>query len=196
MEREAGEHRAELLAGLAGRVVEIGAGNGMNFAHYPPGVDEVVAIEPEPYLRAKAQHAARKASVRVSVRDGLAAPLPVETAGFDAAVGCLVFCTVPDVAAAVAELRRVLKPGGELRFMEHVRADVPGKARVQEWLDRSGVWPCMGGGCHCGRDTVAAISAAGFEVKQVRRFTLGPSWLITNPHVRGVARAPGEPDQS
>jgi SAM-dependent methyltransferase len=190
MEREVSEHRDELLAGLSGRVVEIGAGNGINFAHYPDAVEEVVAIEPEPYLRAKAEHAADEAHARVTVRDGVAAPLELDTASFDFAVACLVLCTVPDAASALAELRRVLKPGGELRFLEHVRAEPSRKARVQQWLDRSGVWPRVGGGCHCARDTVAAIGAAGFEVEHVDHLTLGPSWFVTNPNVRGSARAP------
>jgi ubiquinone/menaquinone biosynthesis C-methylase UbiE len=191
MEREAGRHRDELLAGLTGRVVEVGAGNGINFAHYPDSVSEVVALEPEAYLREKAQRAVRDAPVPVSVRAGVAAPLPLEDASFDGAVASLVLCTVPDLPAALAELRRVLKPGGELRFMEHVRSERPRKARLQERLDRSGIWPRLGGGCHCGRDTVAAIQSSGFQLDRVRRYTLGPSWIVTNPHVLGLARALG-----
>jgi ubiquinone/menaquinone biosynthesis C-methylase UbiE len=190
MEKEAGERRDELLAGLSGRVVEIGAGNGMNFGHYPATVEEVVALEPEAYLREKAARAAGRAPVPVTVRDGLAAPLPLEDGEFDAAIASLVLCTVPDPERALSELRRVLRPGGELRFLEHVRSESPRKARVQERLDSSGVWPRLGGGCHCGRDTVGAIEAAGFEIKRVRSFALGPSWIHTNPHVTGAARAP------
>jgi ubiquinone/menaquinone biosynthesis C-methylase UbiE len=188
MEREVGEYRAELLAGLSGRVVEVGAGNGMNFPHYPSSVKEVLALEPEAYLRERAELAARDAPVRLSVGDAAAYPLPLEAASFDAAVASLVLCTVPDQASALAELRRVLKPGGELRFMEHVRSDRPRKARLQQRLDRSGVWPRLGGGCHCARDTAAAIEAAGFVVERVRPFDLGPGWMHTNPHVLGVAR--------
>jgi ubiquinone/menaquinone biosynthesis C-methylase UbiE len=189
MEREAGEHRDELLSGLTGRVVEIGAGNGMNFGHYPRDVEEVVALEPEAYLREKAEKAARLAVVPISVRDGVADPLPFEDDEFDAAVASLVLCTVPDPERGLAELRRVLRPGGELRFMEHVRSESPRKARIQARLDDSGVWPRLGGGCHCGRDTVGAIRAAGFSVERVRSFNLGPGWMHTNPHVIGLARA-------
>jgi ubiquinone/menaquinone biosynthesis C-methylase UbiE len=189
MERELGERRRELLAGLSGRVLEVGAGNGMNFRHYPATVDEVVALEPEPYLRSKAELAAREAPVRVGVGSAAAYPLPVEDASVDAAVTSLVLCTVPDPQAALGELRRVLKPGAELRFMEHVRSDRPRKARVQDWSDRSGIWPRVAGGCHCARTTVATIEAAGFEIQRVRDFGLGPSWGVTHPHVIGVARA-------
>jgi SAM-dependent methyltransferase len=188
MERDVGEQRDELLAGLSGRVVEIGAGNGMNFAHYPSRVEEVVALEPEAYLREKAEQAARAAPVRVTVGEAAAYPLPLAAGSLDAAVASLVLCTVPDPASALAELRRVLTPGGELRFMEHVRSERPRKARLQERLDRWGVWPRLGGGCHCARDTLTAIETAGFRVERVRRFSLGPGWLMTNPHVLGVAR--------
>jgi ubiquinone/menaquinone biosynthesis C-methylase UbiE len=190
MEREVGEHRQELLAGLSGRVLEIGAGNGMNFQHYPATVEEVVALEPEAYLRAKADAAARDARVPVTVRDGVADPLPLQDDSFDAAIASLVLCTVPDPGSALGELQRVLKPGGELRFLEHVRSDRPRKARIQAWLDRSGIWPRVGGGCHCARDTVGAIDAAGFQIKRVQRIDVGPSWIVTNPHVLGVARTP------
>jgi ubiquinone/menaquinone biosynthesis C-methylase UbiE len=189
MEREVGPHRRELVAGLSGRVVELGAGNGTSFRHYPAAVEELVALEPEPYLRGKAQEAARTAPVRVSVVGAVADALPLEDSRFDAAVTSLVLCTVPDQPRALAELRRVLRPGGELRFFEHVRSDRPRKARIQRRLDGSGVWPWFGGGCHCARDTVAAIEAAGFRVERVRRLAVGPDWLHTNPHVLGAARA-------
>jgi ubiquinone/menaquinone biosynthesis C-methylase UbiE len=194
MEREVGVHRDELLAGLSGRVVEIGAGNGLNFSRYPGSVDEVVALEPEAYLRARAERAAQHAPVRITVEDATASPLPLPPASFDAAVACLVLCTVPDPASALAELRRVLKPGAELRFMEHVRSDRPRKARVQDRLDRWGVWPRLIGGCHCARDTLSAIEAAGFDVEAVRRLDVGPAWALTNPHLIGLARAPLGPD--
>lgn len=189
MEREVGERREELLAGLCGQVVEIGAGNGINFQHYPDTVEEVVALEPEPYLRGKAEDAARGAPVKVSVHGGVAAPLPLNDGRFDAAIASLVLCTVPDPAGALAELRRVLKPGAELRFMEHVRSQRPRKARLQDRLDRSGMWPLLAGGCHCARSTVDAIEAAGFLVERVLSFDLGPSWLPTNPHLLGLARS-------
>jgi ubiquinone/menaquinone biosynthesis C-methylase UbiE len=187
MEKELGPRRDELLAGLSGRVLELGAGNGINFSHYPSTVAEVIAIEPEPYLRVRAELAARSAPVRVSVRAGVADALELKDATVDAAVTSLVLCSVPDPARALSELRRVVRPGGELRFLEHVRSSAPGKARVQAAADGSAIWPRLAGGCHCSRDTVSALGAAGFRVGDVRELDLGPSWMITNPHVIGTA---------
>lgn len=191
MEIEAGEYRHELVAALRGRILEVGAGNGINFGHYPATVEEVVALEPDPYLRGKAQAAAGRAAVRVSVHEGAAVPLPFGDQSFDAAVASLVLCTVPDAAAALAELRRVLRPAGELRFMEHVRGESARKSAVQKSLDGSGIWPFFCGGCHCSRDTVGCIEAAGFRLERVRSYALGPSWNVTNPHVLGIARITG-----
>lgn len=191
MEREVGPLRAELLSGLTGRVVEVGPGNGPTFPHYPPTVTEVVAIEPEPYLRRHAEEAAARAPVPVEIRAGVAEQLPLPGGAFDAAITCGVLCTVRDQAAALAELRRVLRPGGELRFLEHVRAPGGVKAHVQRALDASRLWPLIGGGCHCSRDTVAAIRDAGFRVQQVRETTVGPAWMHTNPQVIGVAKNDG-----
>jgi ubiquinone/menaquinone biosynthesis C-methylase UbiE len=152
-------------------------------------VEEVVAVEPEPYLRARASEAAATAPVRVTVVDGTADSLPGADGEFDAAVASLVLCTVPDPARALSEARRVLRPGGELRFYEHVRADKPGLARWQDRLARR-LWPAVGGGCHPNRDTEAAIAAAGFDVESARRFDFrpGPGMAIVEPHVIGVAR--------
>ena len=166
-------HRDELLAGLSGRVIEVGAGAGSNFAHYPATVDEVVAVEPEPYLREQARAAAARADVRVDVVDGIADRLPAGDASCDSAVACLVLCTVPDQASALAELRRVLRPGGELRYYEHVRSDRPLVALSQRAVDRT-FWPRAFGGCHTARDTTAAIEAAGFELEDQRRMWVNP----------------------
>jgi len=170
----AAAHRDENLAGLRGRVIEIGAGNGLNFRHYPAEVQEVVAVEPEPYLRARAREAAATASVPVTVVDGTADRLPGQEGEFDAAIASLVLCTVPDPPAALAEARRVLRPGGELRFYEHVRARDARRARWQDRLARR-IWPTVGGGCHPNRDTQGAIAAAGFEVEVARRFDFRPA---------------------
>jgi ubiquinone/menaquinone biosynthesis C-methylase UbiE len=183
-------HRRELLAPLSGRVIELGAGTGRNFPHYPAAVEEVVAVEPEPRLRREAERIAAAAPVPIRVLPGIADALPAEEASFDAAVASLVLCTVPDPQRALAELRRVLRPGGELHFYEHVRAE-PGPLRaVQRAADV--VWPHIGGGCHASRETLAAISQAGFAVERVRRFRFRPSPIavFVEPHVLGMARRP------
>ena len=181
------EHRVELLAGLSGRVIEVGAGNGLNFAHYPPAVTEVVAVEPEAHLRGRAQRAARQATVPVRVVDGLADALGEPDGAFDAAIASLVLCSVPDQAAALAEIARVLRPGGELRFYEHVVAHGARQAAVQRKLDAWRIWPTLVGGCHVSRDTGAAIAAAGFTIERCRRLRFPPNALGL-PHILGVAR--------
>ncbi|MER5310545.1 class I SAM-dependent methyltransferase [Streptomyces sp. NPDC002773] len=184
-----GDLRAELLAGLSGRVLEIGAGNGLNFAHYPAKVSEVVALEPEARLRRLAQESARRAAVPVTVLPDTAEALPLEDASFDAAVASLVLCTVRSVPQVLAELHRVLRPGGELRFFEHGLAETAGLARVQRGLDRT-VWPMLFGGCHTSRAPLAAVEAAGFVLGPYRSFDLpgkGPR-LPTSPCVLGTAR--------
>lgn len=188
------EHRREMLAGLRGRVLELGAGNGLNFEHYPSAVSEVVAVEPEAYLRERGTQAAGQAPVPVQVVDGLAGRLPFEDASFDAGVASLVLCTVPDVDGALAELRRVIRPGGELRFYEHVLAREPKLARVQRALTRSGAWPLVAGGCHADRDTAAAIERAGFEIESCRRFRFVATPLVAPaaPRIVGIAKRPEE----
>ncbi|MEU6218591.1 class I SAM-dependent methyltransferase [Streptomyces sp. NPDC047022] len=188
-----GPHREALLAGLSGRVIEVGAGNGLNFAHYPGTVSEVVAIEPERTLRRLAVNAALRSGVPVDVVPGSAEKLPVKSEAFDAAVVSLVLCSVRDVERSLAELRRVLRPGGELRFFEHGRGGGRIMEATQQALDRT-VWPWLFGGCHVGRDPVAAIRSAGFELGPVRRVPLperGPR-LPTSYCVLGTARRPAD----
>lgn len=180
------ERRRRLLAAAEGRVVEIGAGNGLNFSHYPAGV-EVVATEPDPHMLKRARKHARRASVPVSLEQAPADALPVADASVDTVVATLVLCTVPDQAAALAEAKRVLKPGGNLLFLEHVRSDDPKIAAKQD--RREPMQMRLGAGCHPNRDTLAAIVAAGFEPEKVERPTF-PGAKITSPGISGVARKP------
>jgi ubiquinone/menaquinone biosynthesis C-methylase UbiE len=183
--------RRELLAGLSGRVIELGAGTGPNFRLYPDTVTELVAVEPEDYLRGKAEEAAaRTAGPQITMVDALADRLPFPDSSFDAAVVAQVLCSVPSQAAALAELQRVLKPGGELRFYEHVLARDPRYARFQRLAGR--VTPQVAGGCHPDRDTGRAIEEAGFEIDRCRRFTFRHSLLDlpVAPRILGAARRP------
>ncbi len=187
------EHRRRLVSDLAGDVVEIGCGEGANFAHYPPTVGRVVAVEPDPAARAAAAEAAGHAAVPVEVVAGTAEQLPCDAASFDAAVCTWVLCTVPDPAAALAEIRRVLRPGGSFHFYEHVLAGTFGLRLVQRALDASSLWPRLLGGCRTARETEAAIRAAGFRIDELERWSHATSWLTlpASPNILGVASPDG-----
>ncbi|WP_049562034.1 class I SAM-dependent methyltransferase [Nonomuraea sp. SBT364] len=186
------ERRRELLAGLSGEVAEVGAGHGVNFSHYPAEVTRVTAVEPEPRLRAQAQAvAAAGTAAPVEVVAGVAEHLPTADRSMDAVVFCMVLCSLPDAGAALAEARRVLRPGGQLRFLEHVRADTPGLARLQDVLDAT-IWPLMVGGCHLGRDAEAELRRAGFHIDQLDRFLSPPVRTPVSFHVIGTALRDGD----
>jgi ubiquinone/menaquinone biosynthesis C-methylase UbiE len=189
-ERGATDHRRRLLEGLNGTVVEVGAGHGLNFPHYPPEVTEVIAVEPEPTLRSAAETGAERARTPIRVLGGVADDLPVDDASTDAAVASLVLCSVPDQRQALAEIRRVLRPGGELRFYEHVIPRSQPKRLLLQTLDRSGIWPAISGGCHPARDTTEAIVQAGFEIEEIERFGFAAQRFEPRiPHILGRARS-------
>lgn len=184
--------RRELLARAHGTVVEIGAGTGVNLELYPDGVRELVLAEPEaPMVRRLEARLARVGTgslVRARVLRAPAEALPLADGSIDVAVATLVLCTVRDLNVALAELRRVLVPGGRLLFLEHVRAEDPGLAR---WQDRlRPLWAGWGHGCQCNRSTLEAIRAAGFEVESVEHGRLPKAPPIVAPMICGVARAP------
>jgi SAM-dependent methyltransferase len=188
--RGSAEHRRELLRGLRGRVIEVGAGHGTNFPYYPTSVEHVVAVEPEPRLRLRAERAAASAAVPITVVNALADALPGDEGSYEAGVVALVLCTVPDQERALAELFGKIRPGGELRFYEHVVSRRPLLARLQRLADAT-LWPRVLGGCHVSRDTGVEIERAGFEVERCDRFTFSPVPLSPTPHILGAARRPG-----
>ena len=176
-------HRDELVRGLRGRVLELGAGTGLNLGRYPRDA-EVVAVEPEPTMAGKAADRGRAAGAAIHVLRGVAEALPFPDGSFDGVVACYVLCSVADQDRAIQEIRRVLRPRGQVRIYEHVRSPHPGWARVQDLV--TPVWHRVGCNCHPNRDTAAALEAAGFEV-QVRPFSFGPPAPV-RPHILGVAR--------
>lgn len=173
--------RTQLLAPLTGRVLEVGAGNGLNFAHYPASVTSVLAIEPEDVLRSEARRAAQAASVPVTILDARAEQLPLHGDSVDAAVVSLVLCSIADPGRALAELRRVVRPGGVIRFYEHVRSPKPIVGAIEDVVTPA--WSVFAGGCHLNRDAPAMIRGAGFEITELERF---PFAGVT--HVLGTAR--------
>lgn len=181
--------RRQLLAGLSGRVVEVGAGSGLSFAYYPAAVTELVAVEPEAEMRDLASREAAQAPVPVRILDGAAERLPLPDGWADAVVVAGVLCSVADPARALAEIERVLEPDGELRFYEHVIARNGRLAMLQRLLDAT-IWPRLFGGCHTTRDTEAALVAAGFTIEERERFSMRPTLLATPvaPRILGRAR--------
>ncbi|OBH45018.1 class I SAM-dependent methyltransferase [Mycobacterium mantenii] len=181
--------RRENLAGLSGRVLEVGAGIGTNFPHYPDSVDEVIAAEPEPRLAAQARAAADAVPVRVVVI-GETAEAFGGGESFDAVVCSLVLCSVGDPGTVLRRLYSLLRPGGELRYLEHI-ASAGARGRLQRFADAT-VWPRLFGNCHTHRDTERSIVEAGFEVDTSRReFTL-PAWapMPVSELLLGRARRP------
>ncbi len=177
--------RRSLVGAASGRVIEIGAGTGLNLEHYPENLDRLVLTEPsEPMASRLSERVAasdRKAEVVVAPAESL----PFDDGEFDTAVATLVFCTVTDPAAALAEVRRVLAPGGRLLLIEHVRSDDPRRARWQDRLEAP--WRIFGNGCHCNRDTESLVTRGGLEFERLEHGKLPKSPPIVRPLIEGRA---------
>ena len=183
--------RAELLAGAGGRTIELGAGTGANLDLYPDAVGELVLVEPDPHMAKRLRERLSRAPRAATIVEAPAESLPFENASFDTAVSTLVLCTVPDPAAAIAELERVLKPGGRLLFIEHVRAEDLALAGWQDRLEKP--WRFLGDGCHCNRNTLATLAASRLQLGAVEHDRLPKAPPIVRPLVRGSAVLPTEP---
>ncbi len=179
--------RRSVLSGASGDVLEIGAGTGLNLAAYPPAVASLTLAEPEPSMVARLRSAAATHHHRPAVVAAGAEALPFADDSFDTVVSTLVLCTVSDVTASLREIRRVLRPGGRLLLIEHVRADGAALARWQDRLHRP--WLAFGYGCNCNRDTRGALAGAGFatDALQSARWRRMPA--IVAPLVAGAAAA-------
>jgi SAM-dependent methyltransferase len=185
------EMRGELLAQSRGRVLELGAGTGLNLGHYPEEIESLTMVEPDPHMikQLREKLARSGTSAEISVVEAPGEDLPFADASFDTVAVTLVLCTVPDAEATLAEIKRVLKPGGQLLFLEHVRSQEAGLAKWQDRLESP--WRFLADGCHCNRDTVAAIGAAGFELDGVELGELPKLPRLVRPLVTGSATANG-----
>ncbi len=181
-----GEIRRETLAGASGCTVDVGAGTGVNIGLFPPGVSELVMVEPDPHMLKRLNAKLEESGERGSAIRASAESLPFADSSVDTVVFTLVLCTVPDPAAALAEAARVLRPGGRLLFVEHVRSDDPRLARWQDRLERP--WHFLADGCHCNRDTVSLIEESPLTLDQVERGRLLKTAPIIRPLAQGSAR--------
>lgn len=189
--RGAAAHRRRLVEAAHGAVIEIGAGYGATFAYYPSSVTGVLALEPDPTLRALALAEAGKSPVPITVQDGVAESLPAADESVDVVVSSLVLCSVADQSAVLAEALRVLRPGGSLLFYEHVRSAHRLLAAAEDVV--TPLWSRLAGGCHPNRDTASVIAAAGLTLQGVERF--GFSALPGNPRVSHILGAATKPHQ-
>jgi ubiquinone/menaquinone biosynthesis C-methylase UbiE len=177
--------RRELLTAAKGRVLELGAGTGANVELYPDAARQLVLVEPDPHMTKRLRGKLAEWGKSAEVVEAPGERLPFEDSSFDTAVVTLVLCTVPDQEATLGEIARVLKPGGQLLFLEHVRSEKPSLARWQDRLERP--WRFLGDGCHCNRDTVATIEASPLTLGEVEHERLPKAVPIVEPLVRGSA---------
>jgi len=188
------EWRAELLRGVGGDVLEVGAGTGASLPYYPKTIARLVLAEPDRHMRRRLEMSLRGSAVPwAEVSAASLSALPMSDASFDAVVGMLVLCSVPDLPAALAEVFRVLKPGGRFLFLEHVAAEQrPSRLVWQRRLEP--IWKRMAGNCHLTRRTELAIGAAGFQVEWIKRESMRKAMPFVRPCIRGAARKPGRND--
>lgn len=180
------EMRREVLSGARGSVLEIGAGTGLNLELYPhEGIESLVVTEPDPHMFKQLRERAPKVCAGAELVQAGGEDLPFDDDSFDTVTVTLVLCTVPDQAATLREIKRVLKPGGQLLFLEHVRSNHADLAKWQDRLEKP--WRFLGDGCHCNRDTEAGLRAAGFELSGIEHPELPKAPPIVKPMAQGIA---------
>ena len=187
---ELGRRRHAIVGQARGRVLELGSGTGENFKHYGVDVAEVVALEPDPYMRRRGRRRTPESSAPIHHVAAAGEQLPFRDRAFDTVVLTLVLCSIADPDAAVIEIRRVLRPGGVMLLLEHVRAESPTLARWQDRLERP--WMALAAGCHPNRDTEELLARHGFNTLALERFGLRPSIPLVTPHLQGMARTAAE----
>jgi len=180
--------RREVVSAARGRILEVGVGVGANWRYLPDGAD-YTGTEPDAFMRERAQRFAAREQREIRLSDASAEALPFADESFDTVICTLVLCTVPNPDRALAEMRRVLRPGGELRFWEHIRPPAPAAGRAFDAI--TPLWKRLGGGCHPNRRTVESIVAAGFDISPPQRFR-----RAFIPMVSGVAVKPAREDGS
>jgi ubiquinone/menaquinone biosynthesis C-methylase UbiE len=177
--------RAELLSGARGRVLEIGAGTGLNMEYYPESLDRLILTEPSEPMAKRLKERAAESPIETEVVIAPAEKLPVEDASVDTVVCALVLCTVEDPAVTLAEIKRVLAPGGQLLLIEHVRSESPDRAKWQDRLETP--WRLYGNGCRCNRDTISIVSEAGFSWDDLQHGVIPHAPPIIKPLIQGRA---------
>lgn len=185
LEKVYGKRKNELFATLQGKVLEIGAGTGINFRHFPAGL-EVVALEPNPFMHPYLEASARESGMEIEIQNGVAEALAAPDESFDAVVSTLVLCSVDDPQKAIQEILRVLRPGGAFYFIEHVAAPRGTALRALQNGIRP-VWRCVGDGCNPNRETWALLEAAGFSHIEMDRTIMPIPVFPVRPHIIGKA---------
>lgn len=178
--------RKRIVGQVSGSVLELGAGTGLNLDHYPAGLERLVLVEPDVHKAKILAEKAQRKGIKAEIVRAPGEMLPFEDDSFDTVVETLVLCTVADPEATAAEIRRVLKPGGQFLFMEHVRSEKPRLGRLQDRLEKP--WMKLADGCHCNRRTVPMLEANGFDVDVTAAQDKFPMPPVARPIVSGIAR--------
>ncbi|WP_158852076.1 class I SAM-dependent methyltransferase [Saccharothrix deserti] len=182
------EKRAEMLKPAYGRTIELGTGTGLNLPHYPDTVDELILTEPYPHMVAKLEEKTRNDPRRIQLVVAGAEKLPYPDGYFDTVAAAMILCTVPDPQPALKEIQRVLKPGGQYLFLEHVRNPDPKVARKQDIIQKGWYW--FGNECHCNRPTVQTLMSSELEIADLQETKMPGAWEFIEAMVIGRAVRP------